>query len=151
MECPNENWIDVIVENSVLEKYHEQNATNENNLVTYIVHFTPENILKNTKYKDWMLKFGTKTQHLIINESNTGYASEAMHKMQHQLHLIHPTIFPFFGNEQFFENQNLHQNIEKILEDKTTENVESSRSTEMEKASTKNDDLDTSLVRVFTI
>ena len=94
LECPDESWIDVFVENPIFSKY--QQSTKEEEMVDYIVHFSPEFVINNEKYREWMRKFGSKTEHLIVNEKNTGYASEAMHKMQNQLNLIHPKIFPLF-------------------------------------------------------
>lgn len=92
MECPNENWVDTFVENSNFSKYHVTAEKEE--VVNYIIHFTPDEVLDNQKYKEWMNKFGPKTQHLIVNEKNSGYTSEAIHKMQIQLNLIHNKIFP---------------------------------------------------------
>lgn len=105
MECPTEDWIDAIVDNPVFQKYQLETAINKDEVAQYIVHFTPENVLQNSKYINWISKFGPKTLHLIVNEQNDGYTSEALHRMQHQLNLIHPNIFPLFGDHQnFIEN-----------------------------------------------
>ncbi|XP_014213770.1 ribonuclease Z, mitochondrial [Copidosoma floridanum] len=96
LECPDEEWMNLVIENSAFAKY--QSCANREN-VSCIVHFTPEKVLKNPKYKEWMYKFGSDTTHLIVNEENTGYSSEAIHRMQNQLHLIHPTIFPFLHSQ----------------------------------------------------
>ncbi|KAJ8683123.1 hypothetical protein QAD02_018915 [Eretmocerus hayati] len=99
LECPDEDWIDVVTSNAAFSKYQE--STVKDDTVSCIVHFTPDDVLNNPRYQDWMRKFGPTTEHLIINEKNVGVASEAMHKMQHQLHLIHPTIFPLFKDVEY--------------------------------------------------
>lgn len=104
IECPDEDWLKVI-ENSKDFDEHQQSES-----VKYIVHFTPKDIINNTRYKKWMEKFGT-AQHLILNELNKSFTSEAIHRMQHQLHLIHPEIFPFL------QEQNLIFSIENNKND----------------------------------
>uniref|UniRef100_A0ABD2W668 Zinc phosphodiesterase ELAC protein 2 n=1 Tax=Trichogramma kaykai TaxID=54128 RepID=A0ABD2W668_9HYME len=105
-ECPNEDYLDIFVQNPSFIKYEQNNNPKQEDRVNHIIHFTPDNILYNPKYQEWMRKFGSDTEHIIVNESNQDCASEAMHKMQHQLHLVHPTIFPFFENQQSFSQQN---------------------------------------------
>jgi hypothetical protein len=116
MECPGEHWIDSILQNSVLMKYQTKSYTEEDEIVNVIVHFTPENVLNNSKYQEWMGKFGAKTEHLIINEKNTGFSSESVHKMQYKLNLIHPTIFPLFDNPDLnkYNGRNLKNNVDNI-------------------------------------
>lgn len=41
-----------------------------------------------------MCKFSSETQHIIINETNNCLNHEAIHRIQHKLHLLHPEIFP---------------------------------------------------------
>lgn len=41
-----------------------------------------------------MTKFSPDTHHIIINEGNNCLNYEALHRLQQQLNLIHPTIFP---------------------------------------------------------
>lgn len=65
-------------------------------IASCIVHFTPEAIIKDERYQKWMENFGWSTQHMIVNESNTCLGTEAIHKFQHQLHLLHDRIFPFW-------------------------------------------------------
>lgn len=116
LECPDEDWIDIIVENQVFSNL-QKNATGDNQIADYVIHFTPENVINNSKYKEWMSKFGTETKHLILNEKNKGHTSEAIHKMQYQLNLIHPTIFPLLnGAEPTADNL---CKIFPLLKDKT--------------------------------
>lgn len=63
-----------------------------------------------------MSKFGTETEHLILNEKNTGYTSEAIHKMQYQLNLVHPTIFPLLHGEK-----PVAENLYELFDDETSQ------------------------------
>ncbi|XP_008548649.2 ribonuclease Z, mitochondrial isoform X2 [Microplitis demolitor] len=92
LECPDEDYLDSLVDNKVFNEY--QNNADKNNIPQYIVHFTPENVLRNSRYVDWMCKFSSETQHIIINETNNCLNHEAIHRIQHKLHLLHPEIFP---------------------------------------------------------
>lgn len=103
LECPNEDWIDIIIKNPVFSK-HQKTAIDSEKIASYVVHFAPENVINNSKYKEWMSKFGTDTKHLILNEKNQGHTSEAIHKMQYQLNLMHPTIFPLLSGEKLNED-----------------------------------------------
>lgn len=41
-----------------------------------------------------MRKFPSTTEHMIINDTNNSPSFEALHRIQHKLNLVHPTIFP---------------------------------------------------------
>lgn len=138
MECPDEDWIDAIVENKVFLNHQEETAKDKELIAQYIVHFTPENVLNNKKYRDWMRKFGKDTKHLIINEENKGGSSEAMHKMQHQLHLLHETIFPFFGGQKYFSEKSMNQSLEKKLREESMAKEDSTPSENTEAEENKN-------------
>ena len=129
MECPNEEWLDIILKNKSFQDYQEKtssNVTGDTKVPVYMVHFTPSKIINNPKYQRWMEKFGSDVEHLIINEDNEGYSFEDMHRLQHQLRLIHPTIFPFLGNEKNFFNKssNLTKKAkEELINKKVNEEV----------------------------
>ena len=99
LECPDEDWLEVIENCNDFDQYFKEKVDK------YIVHFAPKSIVSNTRYKKWMQKFGASTQHLIVNEKNTGFTSEAIHRMQHQLHLIHPEIFPFLEEQNLISHE----------------------------------------------
>lgn len=116
MECLNEDWIDIIVDNPTFSKYQGSTVEKNQQIANYIVHFTPSAVVKNSRYQEWMSKFGKTTQHLIINEDTRGYASESIHKMQHQLHLISDQIFPFLENKTNFAERNNIENEDTSAE-----------------------------------
>ncbi|XP_014237206.1 ribonuclease Z, mitochondrial-like [Trichogramma pretiosum] len=114
-ECPNENWIDNFVQNSAFFKYQQATASKKEEVASYVIHFSPNSVINHPKYKEWMHKFGPTTEHLIINEGNQDYASEAMYKLQHQLHLVHPSIFPFSSNQPLLQQENVENEIKSDL------------------------------------
>uniref|UniRef100_A0A8C7CNA2 Zinc phosphodiesterase ELAC protein 2 n=1 Tax=Oncorhynchus kisutch TaxID=8019 RepID=A0A8C7CNA2_ONCKI len=59
-----------------------------------VVHMSPESVLKTDEYKQWMERFPSTTEHLILNEQVCTVHNVRSHKIQTQLNLIHPEIFP---------------------------------------------------------
>lgn len=85
-----------------------------------VVHMTPDSVLKEVGYKEWMERFvfssfflllkpqsfllyltlsvlprfPSTTEHLIINEHASSAHNIRSHKIQAQLNMIHPEIFP---------------------------------------------------------
>ncbi|PNJ31643.1 ELAC2 isoform 13, partial [Pongo abelii] len=65
VECPDEGFIQPICENATFQRYQQ-----------------------------WMERFGPDTQHLVLNENCASVHNLRSHKIQTQLNLIHPDIFP---------------------------------------------------------
>ncbi|XP_046740756.1 ribonuclease Z, mitochondrial [Diprion similis] len=120
LECPTVDHLESLVENPIFEDY-QQSTAEEDNIPFCIVHFTPVEVMADPRYKKWMNAFGPGPIQLVINEQNDCLGSEAVHEMQHMLHLLHPTIFPFLS-EQGFDKENLPDqeiiegNEEKLVE-----------------------------------
>uniref|UniRef100_A0A3B5L6T5 Zinc phosphodiesterase ELAC protein 2 n=1 Tax=Xiphophorus couchianus TaxID=32473 RepID=A0A3B5L6T5_9TELE len=55
---------------------------------------TPESVLETDQYKEWMERFPSSTEHLILNEHVNTVHNVRSHKIQTQLNMIHPHIFP---------------------------------------------------------
>ncbi|CAG5092791.1 Similar to RNaseZ: Ribonuclease Z [Cotesia congregata] len=104
LECPDEDYLQSLVNNEAFKNYQKnndiQNEDDKNDLPRCIVHFTPENILRNPKYIDWMCKFPSETEHIIINDNNQCLNYIALHRIQHKLNLLHPEIFPIIQDEE---------------------------------------------------
>ncbi|XP_075230593.1 ribonuclease Z [Lycorma delicatula] len=97
VECPNEKFLEPL-EKEVMFTHHQLTATTPDQIAYLVVHFTPPNILHNSRYKHWMEKFPPSTQHLIINEDNSCMGSVAVHRIQYKLNLLHPEIFPLLSD-----------------------------------------------------
>lgn len=90
VECPDEGFIQPICENAEFKRYQGNAET----AVALVVHMAPESVLVDSRYQQWMERFGPDTQHLILNENCTSVHNLRSHKIQTQLNLIHPDIFP---------------------------------------------------------
>ncbi|XP_053309228.1 zinc phosphodiesterase ELAC protein 2 [Spea bombifrons] len=97
VECPSEEFIAPVIENETLKSFQE--GKSESPLVM-VVHMTPEHILRTSSYRQWMAGFGSQTEHLILNENASTVHNLRSYKIQTQLNLVHPTIFPLLANFQ---------------------------------------------------
>lgn len=102
LECPTEEYLDSIINHPTFLKYQTESTKKENE-VFCIFHFTPEKIFTTQQYQDWIKKFSSKTEHVILNDENTCMGSEAVYKNQSLLNMLHPEIFPLL-NKDCFEN-----------------------------------------------
>uniref|UniRef100_A0A665TAZ6 Zinc phosphodiesterase ELAC protein 2 n=1 Tax=Echeneis naucrates TaxID=173247 RepID=A0A665TAZ6_ECHNA len=87
VECPTEEFVDAVCTNQHQTEGEEDSAA-------LVVHITPESVLKTETYKEWMERFPSTTQHLILNEQACTVHNIRSHKIQAQLNMIHPEIFP---------------------------------------------------------
>ncbi|XP_069572198.1 zinc phosphodiesterase ELAC protein 2 [Brachyistius frenatus] len=91
VECPSEEFVEAVCANQQLRRYHSGGTEDAAALV---VHMTPESVLKTDRYKEWMERFPSTTEHLILNEHVSTVHNVRSHKIQIQLNMIHPHIFP---------------------------------------------------------
>nr|XP_027809859.1 zinc phosphodiesterase ELAC protein 2 isoform X1 [Marmota flaviventris] len=96
VECPDEGFIQPICENATFKRYQGKDDTP----VALVVHIAPESVLLDSRYQQWMERFGPDTQHLILNENCASVHNLRSHKIQTQLNLIHPDIFPLLTSSQ---------------------------------------------------
>lgn len=100
VECPTEDYLESFVNHPAFAQY--QTAMSEVNDIPYcIVHFTPQIVMDDPRYINWMSKFSLNTRHIVVNEENECMGTEASHRHQHKLHMLHPEIFPFLNVECF--------------------------------------------------
>lgn len=78
-----------------------QTVTKKDDMPCCVLHFTPQNVMDNSCYVEWMEKFGSYTRHIVVNEENECTGTEACYKRQHKLHMMHPEIFPFLNEDCF--------------------------------------------------
>uniref|UniRef100_A0A8C9IRR7 Zinc phosphodiesterase ELAC protein 2 n=1 Tax=Piliocolobus tephrosceles TaxID=591936 RepID=A0A8C9IRR7_9PRIM len=90
VECPDEGFIQPICENATFQRYQG----NADAPVALVVHMAPESVLVDSRYQQWMERFGPDTQHLVLNENCASVHNLRSYKIQTQLNLIHPDIFP---------------------------------------------------------
>uniref|UniRef100_A0A8D0GBP1 Zinc phosphodiesterase ELAC protein 2 n=1 Tax=Sphenodon punctatus TaxID=8508 RepID=A0A8D0GBP1_SPHPU len=99
VECPHEGFVEAICENDTFRRYQEGKPENP---VALVVHITPEPVLQDSRYKQWLERFGPSTQHLILNENSKSIHHLRSHKIQTQLNFIHSEIFPLLKS---YENK----------------------------------------------
>ncbi|XP_007455078.1 PREDICTED: zinc phosphodiesterase ELAC protein 2 isoform X2 [Lipotes vexillifer] len=90
VECPDEGFIQPLCENATFKSFQGKAEAP----VALVVHMTPEHVLLDSRYQQWMERFGPDTQHLVLNEHCESVHNLRSHKIQTQLSLIHPGIFP---------------------------------------------------------
>uniref|UniRef100_A0A8C9N3S1 Zinc phosphodiesterase ELAC protein 2 n=1 Tax=Serinus canaria TaxID=9135 RepID=A0A8C9N3S1_SERCA len=97
LECPHEGFVDAVCENETFRRYQEGAAEHQ---VALVIHMTPESVLRDSRYQQWMQRFGPGTQHLVLNENSSAVHNPRSYKIQTQLNLIHPEIFPLLTTYQ---------------------------------------------------
>ncbi|NXP55944.1 RNZ2 protein, partial [Heliornis fulica] len=102
LECPHEGFVDAICENETFRRYQEGVPENQ---VALVIHMTPESVLRDSRYQRWLERFGPGTQHLVLNENSSAVHNPRSYKIQTQLNLIHPEIFPLLTTYQSKEEE----------------------------------------------
>lgn len=103
VECPSEDYLESFVNHPAFAR-HQTATSSENDAPYCIIHFTPQKVMDNPRYVNWISKFGLNTRHIVLNEENECMGTEASHKHQHKLRLLHSEIFPFLNEESFQKN-----------------------------------------------
>uniref|UniRef100_A0A8C4QNP6 Zinc phosphodiesterase ELAC protein 2 n=1 Tax=Eptatretus burgeri TaxID=7764 RepID=A0A8C4QNP6_EPTBU len=91
LECPDDSFVEPLCSN---EDVCRCQTDGKEIPVALVVHMTPETVLANPTYQDWMRRFGEGTEHLIVNEQANCVHFPTQFEVQAQLNLIHPGIFP---------------------------------------------------------
>uniref|UniRef100_A0A8C1LMI3 Zinc phosphodiesterase ELAC protein 2 n=1 Tax=Cyprinus carpio TaxID=7962 RepID=A0A8C1LMI3_CYPCA len=91
VDCPSEDFIQPLCTNHILQR-HQTGGSEDS--AALVVHMTPESVLDTDQYKSWMERFPSSTEHLVMNEQTFTPHNTRSHKLQTQLNLIHPEIFP---------------------------------------------------------
>ncbi|XP_050670855.1 ribonuclease Z, mitochondrial isoform X5 [Leptidea sinapis] len=83
------------------------------NIPALIVHYTPPHVFNHPDYQSFMAKFGATTNHLVLNDLNSCLGSEAVHRIQHKLHLLNEDIFPLLKDVSVPAVWNAHPRLDK--------------------------------------
>ncbi|XP_054616640.1 zinc phosphodiesterase ELAC protein 2 isoform X3 [Dunckerocampus dactyliophorus] len=102
MECPSEDFVQPLWDSQHMTRYQSGGTEDPPALV---VHMTPESVLKTDQYQKWMERFPPTTEHLILNEHASSAHNIRSHKIQAQLNMIHPKIFPDLQSWRAKESQ----------------------------------------------
>lgn len=93
VDIPDESYLPALM-NCERFKQHQDGALTEDERALVVIHFSPEEMLENAQYKEWIDQFSPSTSHLFINERNTFTGFFAAHRIQRQLHELEPNVFP---------------------------------------------------------
>ncbi|KAI8847526.1 hypothetical protein BC829DRAFT_238455 [Chytridium lagenaria] len=64
VECPSADYVIPLVNNERYEPHYECNTSNP---VSIIVHILGDGIIDHALYREWMMRFGESTQHIILD------------------------------------------------------------------------------------
>lgn len=70
IDIPSIEYLDSLQENQSYFEQYQDTASNESDKAALVIHFTPPHIIEMPEYRQFMSKFASNTQHLIVNESN---------------------------------------------------------------------------------
>ncbi|CAG2104751.1 unnamed protein product [Medioppia subpectinata] len=107
LECPSIHYIDSLVNNQTIL----QSVSNELDLLSAVVHFTPSEVFNDERYKKWMNRFGDSVDHIVVNEDNPQPSLIGSNRLQIQLNLIDSTIFPLL---YCHETENTNEETNKV-------------------------------------
>lgn len=93
VDVPDETYLNALL-NCERFKPHQEGATVEHERAFVVIHFTPEEITSNERYKEWIDRFSPSTAHVFVNERNTFTGYLASHRIQRQLHELDRNVFP---------------------------------------------------------
>ncbi|GFS29622.1 zinc phosphodiesterase ELAC protein 2 [Nephila pilipes] len=119
VECPSEEFLDPFVNEQQFQEY-QINAFDQSKIASLVIHFTPSKILHSSKYQEWIQRFPKTTSHLILNKDCSSVNSLAIHRIQHQLNLLHPRIFSLLHENEDVMN-GISDKIENVFQARTLE------------------------------
>ncbi|XP_033106695.1 zinc phosphodiesterase ELAC protein 2-like isoform X2 [Anneissia japonica] len=90
LQCPSVEFLDSLCNNKDLQSCQAGNGENSSRL---IIHITPTEVLQHSRYKDWMKRFHSEAEHLILNHCQRSASHESARGLQAKLNLMHPDIF----------------------------------------------------------
>lgn len=94
VECATLDALAYVRDNSLLQNY-----MNGEKKMSYVVHFTPSNVLSSNEYSEWMNSFGPSCSHIILNGSGPRLPHiESIYRNQALLSHLSSKIFPVFSD-----------------------------------------------------
>ncbi|XP_053210390.1 ribonuclease Z, mitochondrial-like isoform X2 [Panonychus citri] len=90
LECPSMEYFNSILESEKLSSLHEPDSRHP---LEYIFHFSPVNVIKDDKFKEWMRKFPPNVSHIALNELNPSLCFFGANVISHKLRMFDDKIF----------------------------------------------------------
>lgn len=118
LDIPNIQYLQSLCEvSSVFQKY-QKNSTDSDSMPLIILHFSPQHIIEEEIYQNFIKQFSTRTKHLILNTTNQFSGYLAAHRIQWQLNQIDENIFPLLKENINFQSPNTTNKKMKLSSDK---------------------------------
>lgn len=92
VDIPDETYLQSLLDSKRFVPH--QICEKEEDRALVVVHFSPEEMISNPQYKEWMDRFSPSTSHLLVNERNTFTGYFASHRIQRQLNELDNLVFP---------------------------------------------------------
>ncbi|XP_037093726.1 ribonuclease Z, mitochondrial-like [Pollicipes pollicipes] len=82
-----------------LPSLSDLNSSLDASRLAAVVHFSPAAVMDSPEYRAWREGLPATVRHVALNETCRGHGSEAVHRLQHQLHTIDPQLFPLLAGD----------------------------------------------------
>lgn len=70
VDIPSVEFLDSFKEKEAQFSMYQSAATNEQEIASLVVHFSPQHVIDDPIYQNFMGKFADSTKHLVLNETN---------------------------------------------------------------------------------
>lgn len=70
IDIPSAEFLDSFQEKEHLFARHQETATCDDDIAALVVHFSPQHVIDDPVYQNFMKKFAERTTHLVLNETN---------------------------------------------------------------------------------
>lgn len=70
LDIPSVEFLDSFQEKQHLFASHQQTATCEDDIASLVVHLSPQHVIDDPVYQNFMKKFAKSTTNLVLNEEN---------------------------------------------------------------------------------
>lgn len=90
VDCPSEDFLEPFVRELQLP----------GEIACAVFHLTPPFLFYSPKYQNWMKRFHEGACHYVLHSDNPLVNSEAIHRTQRLLHMLHPNIFSLLHEDR---------------------------------------------------
>lgn len=84
LDIPSVEFLDSFKEKEQMFAAHQETATSEDEIASLVVHFSPQNVIDDPVYQNFMRKFAKSTKHLVVNETNK-YVDECFDRFNEKM------------------------------------------------------------------
>lgn len=107
VDCPSVDYIPNLIQAQAFQKYYYKNNDDESSppvvTVDCVVHLADQSVVNDPRYQDWLQRFGTNTQHIVVHADYCGQGIVWRGQAQgcYKLSKLSNQIFPL----PYYENQ----------------------------------------------